>query len=361
MEEKWRSGVHPVYRMGPGAKIGMKILLTGAAGFTGFHVGRRLLAEGREVIGVDVVNDYYDPRIKEARLEELQASPGFEFKRINLADREAVNELRDLDIGPIIHLAAQAGVRYSIEQPRAYQEANLQAWIEVLELARTIESPHLVLASSSSVYGSNASLPFQGDDTVDHPLSLYAASKRSGELMAHAYSHLFGIPTTCLRFFTVYGPWGRPDMALWKFAECILEDQPIDLYNHGRHRRDFTYIDDVVEGLVRVLDGPASPSSDFDPKNPRPDRSDAPYRVYNLGNDTTVELVRFVELIEQALGRTARRNLLPRQPGDVEASLADIEPIRRDFGWSPTTQVEVGVPRFLDWYMAWRQRIGIDD
>ncbi|MCH2161412.1 MAG: NAD-dependent epimerase/dehydratase family protein, partial [Phycisphaerales bacterium] len=268
----------------------MKILVTGAAGFIGFHTCQRLLAEGREVVGVDVVNDYYDPRLKEARLQKLQALPGFQFERIDLADHDAVSGLGELGIGPIIHLAAQAGVRYSIEQPFAYLESNLQAWMEVLELARAIACPHLVFASSSSVYGSGESLPFRADKSVDHPLSLYAASKRSGELLGHSYAHLYGIPTTCLRFFTVYGPWGRPDMALWKFVDAILNEQPIDLYNEGRHRRDFTYIDDVVNGVLRVLDAPAKPSDDFDRKSPVPDTSDAPFRVYNLGNDACVEL-----------------------------------------------------------------------
>ena len=333
----------------------MKILVTGAAGFIGYHVSQQLLARGEQVLGVDVMNDYYDLRLKNARLEMLQKCEGFEFEQIDLADRVSVLELRERDIGPIIHLAAQAGVRYSIEEPLAYLDANLAAWLQVLELGRAISTPHLVMASSSSVYGSVETLPFRANRSVDHPLSLYAATKRSGELLAHSYAHLYGIPTTCLRFFTVYGPWGRPDMALWKFVDAILDGRPIDLYNEGRHRRDFTYIDDIVDGVLKVLDGPAGPSETFDRKSPDPDISDAPFRVYNVGNDVCVDLGRFVQLIEESLGREAICNLLPRQPGDVEASLADIGPMGRDHGWRPQVRVEEGIPRFIEWFEQWRR------
>jgi UDP-glucuronate 4-epimerase len=333
----------------------MKILVTGAAGFIGYHVTQQLLARGEQVLGVDVMNDYYDLRLKNARLEMLQQCDGFEFEQMDLADRVSVLELRERDIGPIIHLAAQAGVRYSIEEPLAYLDANLAAWLQVLELGRAIRTPHLVMASSSSVYGSVETLPFRSNRPVDHPLSLYAATKRSGELLAHSYAHLYGIPTTCLRFFTVYGPWGRPDMALWKFVDAILDGRPIDLYNEGRHRRDFTYVDDIVDGVLKVLDGPARPSDAFDRKSPDPDISDAPFRVYNLGNDVCVDLGRFVRLIEESLGREAICNLLPRQPGDVEASLADIGPMGRDHGWRPQVRVEEGIPRFIEWFEQWRR------
>lgn len=330
------------------------ILVTGAAGFIGHHVADALLRRGDRVLGVDSMNDYYDPALKEARIERLRGHAGFEFERIDLADRAAIDRLRDRGVDRIVHLAAQAGVRHSIDQPFDYLDANLAAQLVVLELARTIEPAHLVFASSSSVYGGNETLPFATGHAVDHPLSLYAATKRSGELMAHGYARLYGIPCTGLRFFSVYGTWGRPDMALWKFADAIREGRPIELYNHGRHRRDFTWVDDVVDGVIRVLDQPATPDPAFDPANPSPDRSDAPFRLYNLGNDTNVDLLRYVELIEEAMGREARKVLLPKQPGDVEASAADVDPMRRDFGWEPTTPVEVGVPTFIEWWQGWR-------
>lgn len=332
----------------------MAVLVTGVAGFIGFHVGRALLERGERVLGVDSMNDYYDPALKNARLAQLREHPEFDFEHLDLADRTAVARLRERSLDRIVHLAAQAGVRHSIDHPFDYLDANLAAQLSVLEIARSIECPHLLFASSSSVYGGNAVLPFATDHAVDHPLSLYAATKRSGELMAHGYAKLYGIPTTGLRFFSVYGTWGRPDMALWRFAEAIDEGRPIELYNHGRHRRDFTWIGDVVDGVMRVLDRPATPDPGFDTAAPRPDRSDAPFRIYNLGNDTNVDLLRYVELIERSLGRKAETILLPKQPGDVEASAADVEPMRRDFAWEPTTSVEEGVPAFIEWWKSWR-------
>ena len=331
----------------------MSVLVTGCAGFIGYHFAEAILLRGGEVIGVDSMNTYYDPALKHARLERLKSRAGFEFLPLDLSDRTVIDQLRDRGIDQIVHLAAQAGVRYSIDQPFDYLDSNLSAQLVILELARAIQTRHLVFASSSSVYGGNEVLPFATGHTVDHPLSLYAATKRSGELMAHSYARLYGIPSTGLRFFTVYGTWGRPDMALWRFAEAIHEGRPIELYNHGRHRRDFTWIDDVVDGILRVLDHPAEPDPEFDPQNPTPDRSDAPFRVYNLGSDTNVDLLRYVELIEKAMGRSAEKVLLPKQPGDVEASAADVGPMRRELGWEPTTPVEVGVPIFIEWWREW--------
>ena len=334
----------------------VKILVTGVAGFIGHHVAMAMLSRGDEVLGVDSINAYYDPALKTARLARLEAMPGFEFRRLDLSDRSVLEELRDAGIDRIVHLAAQAGVRHSIDEPFDYLDSNLAATLVVLELARAIETSHLVFASSSSVYGLNEMMPSATGHPVGHPLSLYAATKRSAELMAHGYARLYGIPVTGLRFFSVYGTWGRPDMALWKFAESIREGRPIELYNHGRHRRDFTWVDDVVDGVLRVLDRPAAPDPDFDPGDPTLDRSDAPFRVYNLGNGTNVDLLRFVELIEEAMGRKAETILLPKQPGDVEASAADVEPMRREFGWAPRTPVEVGVPTFIEWWRAWMDR-----
>ena len=332
----------------------MSILVTGAAGFIGSSLCGHLLDSGHEVLGVDNLNAYYDPALKEARLERLLSREGFTFQRLDLTDQVAMEGLRQCSIGPIVHLAAQAGVRHSITHPFEYMDANLTAWLEVLELARAIETPHLILASSSSVYGANESLPFASSDTVDRPLSLYAASKRAGELLAHSYAHLYRIPTSITRLFTVYGPWGRPDMALWLFAEAIQQGRSIDLFNEGKHRRDFTYVDDVVEALGGLIRHPATPSETYNPLAPEPDTSDAPFRIYNIGNDTSVELVYFVELIEKALGKTTQRQLMPMQPGDVEASLAEISPIKEAIGWSPSTPIEVGVPRFIEWLTAWQ-------
>ena len=329
------------------------VLVTGCAGFIGYHLAEALLRRGDEVLGVDSMNAYYDPALKSARLERLKGREGFVFEQVDLADRASIDALRDRGIDRIVHLAAQAGVRHSIEEPFDYLDSNLAAQLVVLELARAIQPRHLVFASSSSVYGGNETLPFSTIQSVDHPLSLYAATKRSGELMAHGYARLYGIPSTGLRFFSVYGTWGRPDMALWKFAEAIEAGHPIELYNHGRHRRDFTWIDDVVDGILLVLDHPAEPDPEFDPASPVADRSDAPFRIYNLGNDTNVDLLRYVDLIERAMGRSAKTVLLPKQPGDVEASAADVGPMRRDFGWKPSTPVEVGVPTFIKWWREW--------
>ena len=331
----------------------MPVLVTGCAGFIGYHLTEALLRRGDQVLGVDSMNAYYDLALKEARLGRLERQEGFSFERIDLSDRTVIDRLKDRGIDRIVHLAAQAGVRHSIEQPFDYLDSNLSAQLVVLEIARAIQPRHLVFASSSSVYGGNEVLPFATGHAVDHPLSLYAATKRSGELMAHSYARLYGIPSTGLRFFSVYGTWGRPDMALWRFADAIHEGRPIELYNHGRHRRDFTWVEDVVDGILRVLDRPAEPDPDFDPENPSPDRSDAPFRIYNLGNDTNVDLLRYVELIEEAMGRSAEKVLLPKQPGDVEASAADVGPMRRNFGWEPTTPVEVGVPTFIEWWREW--------
>lgn len=329
----------------------MRVLITGAAGFIGSTLAHRLLDRGDEVMGYDNLNDYYDVRLKQARLDRLLLRDGFRFSKAALEDRAAL-EAAFADFRPerVVNLAAQAGVRYSLQNPRAYIDANIVGFINVLEACRHNRVEHLVYASSSSVYGANRKLPFAVEDSVDHPVSLYAASKKSNELMAHTYSHLFGLPTTGLRFFTVYGPWGRPDMALFLFTRKILAGEPIDVFNYGRHTRDFTYIDDIVEGVIRTLDRVPAGDPDFDPLQPTPASSLAPYRVYNIGNDSPVELARYIELIEQALGRTAQKNLLPLQPGDVPDTAADVSALRRDTGYSPSTPVEVGVERFVRWY-----------
>ncbi|MGE5201900.1 MAG: NAD-dependent epimerase/dehydratase family protein [Acidobacteriota bacterium] len=324
----------------------MTVLVTGAAGFIGFHVAAALLRAGETVIGVDNLNDYYDVRLKEARLAALAGQKGFAFERLELAEPGALIRLveRHRGIDRVVHLAAQAGVRYSLVNPRAYVRANLVGQVEVLEVCRQIAGlKHLVFASSSSVYGGNTKLPFTVGDPVDTPQSLYAATKRADELMAHCYAHLYRIPTTGLRFFTVYGPWGRPDMAAWIFAEAILAGRPIQLFNHGKMRRDFTYIDDVVAGTLDCL---AKPPAD--------DAAAAPYRLYNLGNHRSEELERFVSVLERALGRKAVRELLPMQPGDVAATYADIEASRRDFGFDPKTPIDEGLPRFVAWYREYR-------
>src|SRR3954453_14319317 len=327
------------------------ILVTGGAGFIGFHVARRLTELGRPVVGADVVNAYYDPRLKEARLDVLGASPLFRFERIDLADRAAVGNLF-ARYAPkrVIHLAAQAGVRYSIENPHAYVASNLTAFVNILEACRHRGVEHLTYASSSSVYGANKTIPFSIHDNVDHPLSLYAASKKANELMAHTYSHLFGLPTTGLRFFTVYGPWGRPDMAMFIFTKAILESRPIPVFNYGRMQRDFTYIDDIVEGVIRTSDHVASPNPGWRGEHPDPGTSLAPFRVYNIGNNTPVELSYVISLIESELGRKAERNLLPMQPGDVPATCADVNDLMRDVCFRPNTPIEEGVHRFISWY-----------
>ena len=332
----------------------MRILITGAAGFIGMHVAERLLARGDEVVGLDSINSYYDPALKEARLARLRGHEGFTFVRGDLEDRATVEAVfRDHDPDRVVNLAAQAGVRYSIEDPRAYVDANLVGFANVLEGCRAAEVEHLVYASSSSVYGANTRLPFAVSDSVDHPVSLYAATKKANELMAHTYSHLFRIPTTGLRFFTVYGPWGRPDMALFLFTRAILAGEPIRIFNHGRMRRDFTYIDDIAEGVVRVLDRPAAPDPDFDSDAPDPATSTAPYRIYNIGNDRPTELERYVEVLEAELGVPAIRRYEDIQPGDVPATWADVDALRRDVGFVPATPVEDGVRRFVAWYRAY--------
>lgn len=331
----------------------MKILVTGAAGFIGAALALRLLERGDEVIGVDNLDPYYDVSLKQARLDRVRALSGFQDVRADVSDRVAVAELfRRERPAAVVNLAAQAGVRYSLENPHAYVEANLTGFVNVLEGCRRHGAGHLVYASSSSVYGANRTLPFSEHHSVDHPLSLYAASKKAGEMMAHCYSHLYGLPATGLRFFTVYGPWGRPDMALFLFTRSILEDRPIDVFNHGRHHRDFTYVDDVVEGVVRVIDRPAAPDGGWRGESPDPATSAAPHRIYNIGNGRSVALERYIEMLEACLGRKAKRNLLPLQPGDVPDTLADVGDLARDFGYRPDTPIEVGVRRFVDWYKA---------
>ncbi|MBZ4192891.1 MAG: NAD-dependent epimerase [Candidatus Contendobacter sp.] len=329
----------------------MKILVTGSAGFIGAALSQRLLERGDQVIGYDNLNDYYDVTLKMARLARLQAQAGFTEVRANLEDRAALNETFSQHRPQrVVNLAAQAGVRYSIQNPHAYIESNLVGFINVLEACRHHAVEHLVYASSSSVYGANTRQPFSVHDNVDHPVSLYAATKKANELMAHSYSHLYDLPTTGLRFFTVYGPWGRPDMALFLFTRNILAGQPIDVFNYGRHRRDFTYIDDIVEGVIRVLDQVAMPHSSWSGDAPDSATSHAPYRLYNIGNHRPVELLRYIEVLEQCLDRVAIKNLLPMQPGDVPDTYADIAALERDVGYRPATPVEEGIARFVAWY-----------
>ncbi len=332
----------------------MRILITGAAGFIGSALAARLLARGDEVLGYDNLNDYYDPTLKEARLARLTPQAGFGFVRASLEDRPAL-ERAFADFRPqrVVNLAAQAGVRYSIENPYAYVESNLVGFINVLEACRHGGVEHLVYASSSSVYGANRKLPFSVQDAVDHPVSLYAATKKANELMAHTYSHLYRLPTTGLRFFTVYGPWGRPDMALFLFTRRILAGEPIEVFNHGRHTRDFTYVDDIVEGVIRTLDRVPAADPAFDPLRPNPATSSAPYRVYNIGNNRPVELARYIEVLEATLGREARKVLLPLQPGDVPDTCADVTELAADTGYAPSTPIEDGVARFVEWYRAY--------
>lgn len=329
----------------------MRILVTGAAGFIGSTLSGRLLARGDEVLGYDNVNNYYDPALKEARLARLTPHPAFSFVRASLEDRPSLEKaFADFKPQRVVNLAAQAGVRYSIENPYAYIEANVVGFINVLEACRHGAVEHLVYASSSSVYGANRTLPFSVRDSVDHPVSLYAATKKANELMAHTYSHLYKLPTTGLRFFTVYGPWGRPDMALFLFTRKILAGEPIEVFNHGKHTRDFTYVDDIVEGVIRTLDRVPAGDPDFDSLNPSAATSSAPYRVYNIGNHQPVELAHYIEVLEAKLGRKAEKILLPLQPGDVPDTYADVQELTRDTGYSPATGVEVGIGRFVDWY-----------
>jgi UDP-glucuronate 4-epimerase len=328
-----------------------KILVTGAAGFIGYHTCGRLLAAGLEVVGIDNLNDYYDVTLKEARLTRLQGVRNFSFKRLDLADRSGMEELfSSQKFDTVIHLAAQAGVRYSIQNPHAYIDSNLVGFINILEGCRHHQVQHLTYASSSSVYGANTTLPFSIHDNVDHPLSLYAATKKANELMAHTYSNLYGLPTTGLRFFTVYGPWGRPDMALFLFTDAIIKGRPIDVFNHGQMQRDFTYIDDIVEGVVRVAARPAQVNPHWSGTTPDPGSSFAPWRVYNIGNHSPVELLHFIRTIEEKLGRQAQLNLLPLQPGDVPATCADVSDLMQDVDFKPATPIEVGISRFIDWY-----------
>jgi UDP-glucuronate 4-epimerase len=330
------------------------VLVTGAAGFIGFHLSKRLLERGETVLGLDNLNAYYDVRLKEDRLAQLQPLPGFTFHRLDLADQEGITRLfveRKPD--RVVNLAAQAGVRYSLQNPQAYVHSNLVGFLNILEGCRHHAVQHLVYASSSSVYGANIRMPFAVHDNVDHPVSLYAASKKANELMAHTYSHLYGLPTTGLRFFTVYGPWGRPDMALFLFTRAILAGCPIDVFNYGRMRRDFTYIEDIVEGVVRVLDRPPQPNPDWSADRPDPGSSSAPYKVYNIGNNQPVELLQFIEVLETCLGRPAIKNLMPMQPGDVPATYADVDDLMRDTGFRPGTPIEVGIARFVEWYRAY--------
>lgn len=329
----------------------MKILVTGAAGFIGMHVAERLLARGDTVVGLDNLNDYYDPALKRARLARLTPHPGFGFREASVEDRAATEPLFAAEgFDGVVHLAAQAGVRYSLANPRAYVDSNIVGFTNILEGCRHHPVRHLVYASSSSVYGSNSQLPFHESQNIDHPVSLYAATKKANELMAHTYSHLFGMPTTGLRFFTVYGPWGRPDMALFLFTKAMLEGRPIDVYNHGRMMRDFTFVDDIAEGVIRVLDRPATPDASFDRARPDPARSDAPYRIFNIGNSEPVQLLSFIEAVESALGITAVKNLLPLQDGDVTATFADVSALSAWTGFVPATPVREGVARFVAWY-----------
>jgi len=326
-------------------------LVTGAAGFIGYYVAKMLLDRGDEVVGLDNVNDYYDPSLKEARLARLADMDGWSFERLDLADREGMEDLfQRYAFDRVIHLAAQAGVRYSIENPHAYGQSNLVGFLNILEGCRHQEVPHLTYASTSSVYGANEVLPYSVRHNVDHPVSLYAATKKANELMAHSYSHLYGLPATGLRFFTVYGPWGRPDMAYFKFTKSILAGRPIDVYNHGRMRRDFTYIDDIAEGVVRASDLVATPDSAWSGEAPDPATSYAPFRVYNIGNNESVELLRFIQVLEDALGVKAELNMLPMQLGDVPATAADIDALARDTGFRPHTSIEEGIGRFVEWY-----------
>jgi len=329
----------------------MKILVTGAAGFIGFHLASKLLARGDQVLGLDNLNAYYDVRLKEARLERLKADPRFEFVRGDLADDAHIERLFAANrFDAIVNLAAQAGVRYSLDNPRAYVDANVRGFLNVIEGARHHGTKHLVYASTSSIYGLNSSLPLNEQQNTDHPVSLYAATKKANEAMAHSYAHLFGIPMTGLRFFTVYGPWGRPDMALFKFTKGILGDEPIPVFNEGRMVRDFTYVDDIVEGIVRTVDNPPRKNDGWDAKNPSPATSSAPWRVFNIGNSQRVELMRYIRAIESATGKKAKLDLLPMQPGDVLATEADTTALEAVTGFKPAMPVEEGVKRFVAWY-----------
>jgi len=332
----------------------MKVLVTGAAGFIGSHVSQKLLARGDEVVGLDNLNNYYDPTLKEARLARLTPLPGFKFARLDLADGAGMAALFKAErFDRVVHLAAQAGVRYSLENPQAYVDSNITGTLNVLEGCRHNGVQHLVYASTSSVYGANTNMPFSVHQAATHPLSFYAASKRANELMAHTYAALFKLPVTGLRFFTVYGPWGRPDMALFLFTKNILAGKPIDVFNHGHHKRDFTFVEDIAEGVVRALDKVATPDPAWDSRNPDPATSSAPYRVYNIGNNRPVDLSHYIETLEKCLGKKAERNLLPLQLGDVPDTYADVDDLVRDVGYKPATTVEQGVRAFVDWYRSY--------
>lgn len=332
----------------------MKILVTGAAGFIGAALSGRLLARGDQVLGVDNLNDYYDVGLKEARLSRLAVHENFRFIKLDIADRSGIDALfKAQRPARVAHLAAQAGVRYSLTHPHAYVDSNLLGFVNILEGCRHYGAEHLVYASSSSVYGANTRMPFSVHDNVDHPVSLYAATKKANELMAHTYSHLYAMPVTGLRFFTVYGPWGRPDMALFLFTRNIIEGRPIDVFNHGEHRRDFTYIDDIVEGVIRVIDTVAVPSPEWSGHEPDPGSSRAPYRLYNIGNSKPVPLMRFIEVLEETLGKKAQKNFLPMQPGDVPDTYADITDLERDVGYRPSTPIDVGIAKFVSWYKGY--------
>jgi UDP-glucuronate 4-epimerase len=335
------------------------ILVTGAAGFIGYHVARRLLERGDRVIGLDNLNDYYDVSLKRARLKELEKYPAFRFAKLDLADQAGVNDLFKREKPErVVHLAAQAGVRYSLTHPHPYISSNLVGFLNILEACRHGKIAHLVYASSSSVYGANTKMPFSVHDNVDHPVSLYAATKKANELMAHSYSHLYGLPVTGLRFFTVYGPWGRPDMSIFLFTKAILDGKPIDVFNHGKMRRDFTYIDDIVEGVVRVTDLIPTPNPKWNGDHPDPGTSKAPYRIYNIGNNQPVELLDMIGALEKHLGRKAEKRLLPMQPGDVPQTYADVEALTEATGFSPSTPLDVGIKRFVEWYRVYYKSEG---
>ena len=332
----------------------MKILVTGAAGFIGFHTAKLLLERGEDVVGLDNLNAYYEPALKANRLKILQQHKNFRFVKLDLADRSGIEDLFKLEkFQRIVHLAAQAGVRYSIENPHVYVESNLTGFLHIIEGCRHNGVEHLVYASTSSVYGSNTHMPFTVEQNVDHPMTLYAATKKANELIAHSYSSLYKIPTTGLRFFTVYGPWGRPDMALFLFTKNILEGKPIDVFNYGRHKRDFTYVGDIVNGVVAAMDHVAQPDPQWNSDQPNPSTSRAPYRIYNIGNQQPIELLKYIEVLEQCLGKTAQKNLLPLQLGDVPDTWADVEALVKDVGYRPSTPIETGVKRFVEWYLEY--------
>ena len=328
-----------------------KILVTGAAGFIGFHYAKRLAADGFDILGIDVVNDYYDPALKDGRLKELEPLPNFSFQKVDLADRAAMEDIfAEFKPEVVVNLAAQAGVRYSIENPYAYIDSNIQGFMNILEGCRHHDVKHLIFASSSSVYGANTKVPFAETDGVDHPVSLYAATKKSNELMAHTYAHLYRLPVTGLRFFTVYGPWGRPDMAYFKFANKIFAGEAIDVYNNGDMKRDFTYVDDIVESMVRLIDHIPAPDPTWDAGAPDPSSSDAPYKIYNIGNNAPVQLMEMIEILEEELGMTAQKNMLPMQPGDVYATFADTDSLSDAVGFKPATDLRKGLAAFARWY-----------